>query len=149
MLKQEQQQKPMETTATDHSYEWSYMRVAEAVTTNVVSAVIIGLGAIILGTVYGAWALVLSALHTPSGLVGVLALILLGAMLMLAILVVAIIAWFRGTSSATLMGMLLGAMIGAAIGAAIDSGKWNDWIIAAAAKTQEQKTGAKQEASNP
>ena len=149
MLKQEQQQKPMETIATDNSFEWSYIRVAEAVTTNVVSAVIIGLGAVILGVVYGTWVLVLSALHTPDGLIGILGLLLLGATLMLVVLVVAIIAWVRGMSSATFIGMLLGAMIGAAIGAAIDSGKWNDWIIAAAVKTQEQQTGAKQEASNP
>ena len=143
MLKQEQQQEPIEVSAADNSYEWSYMRVAEGVTTNVVSASIIGLGAILLGAVYGAWVLVLSALHTPDGLIGILALILLGAMLMLVILVVVIIAWFRGMSAGTLIGMLVGAAIGAAIGRAIESGKGINWTVGANA--QEQKNTAKTE----
>lgn len=131
-LKQEQQQKSREAADTDKPYEYSPLRVAEGVTINVVSAVLIGLGAIILGAAYAGWALVLSALHTPDGLVGVIALILLGAMLLLIILVVAIVAWIRGMSSAALSGMLLGAMIGASIGAAIASGKFGDRLEAAA-----------------
>jgi len=142
-LKQEKQQKLREDADTDKHYEWSYIRVAEGVTTNVVSAVLIGLGAIILGAVYGIWVLILSALHTPDGLVGIAALILLGAILMLVILAIVIYAWVRGISSATLAGALLGAMIGAAIGAAIDSGKLSDWIKAATAKAQEQKNATK------
>lgn len=141
-----QKQKLAEAPAPDQPYEWSYIRVAEATVINVISAVIIGTWAIILGLIYAGWTLLLKGLHTPAGLVGILAFILLGAVLMLIILVVVIIAWFRRVSSATLVGMLIGAMVGAAIGAAIDSGKWKtDWAKAAA-MTQEQQ---KQKESNP
>ena len=145
MLKQEHQQKPIESAGTDNSYEWSFMRIAEGVTTNVVSAIIIGSLAIISGTVYAGWTLLLIVLHTPDGLIGILAFILLGAILMLIVLIVAVIAWFRGTSSAALVGMLIGAMIGAALGAAIDSGKLSEWVAAAVAKQQEQKNATKTE----
>lgn len=87
--------------------------------------------------------MLLNVWHAPSGLVGILAFILLGAVLMFIILVIAIIAWFRRMSSATLVGML----IGAAIGAAIDSGKWKiDWEkTVAKAKEEVQKNTAKTE----
>src|SRR5260370_8633356 len=140
--KQEQQQKFIGAAETDRGYEWSYIRVAEGVTINVVTAVVIGIGAIILGVVYAGWALLLNVWHAPAGFIGILAFILLGAVIMLLILIVFIVAWIRGMSSAIMAGMLIGAMVGAAIGAAIDSGKWKiDWAKAA----QEQKRAAKTE----
>jgi hypothetical protein len=147
-LKQTQQQQSSGPTETDTAYEWSYMRVAEGVTTNVVSAVIIGGLAILGGAVYAGWTLVLNALHTPSGIVGMLAFILLGAVLMLVILGVVIVAWIRGTSTATLAGIMIGAIVGAAIGAAIDSGKWKfDWVKAAMAQEQKKTTTTESEPS--
>lgn len=146
-LKQEQQQKLIGAADTDNSYEWSSMRVVEQTVINVVSAAIIGTGAIIAGAIYAAWVLLLSALHTPDGLVGILAFVLLGAVLMLLILIVVIVAWFRRMSSATLAGIVIGAMVGGLIGAALDSGKVNfnklnfDWSETAA-KAQEQQENA-------
>jgi len=135
-------------TDADNTYEWSYMRVAEGVTINVVSAVLISVLGIILGVIYGGWTLLLNVWHAPAGLIGILAFILLGAVLVLIILVLVIVAWFRGMSSATLAGMMLGAIVGAAIGAVIDSGEWKKWkfdFTEAAPKTQEQKKAAKTE----
>jgi hypothetical protein len=146
--KQEQVQKPPAPASTDDAYEWSFIRVAEGVMTNVVSFLIIGLLGIFGGLIYAAALLVLNVLHTPSGLIGILAFILLGAVLMLIILGIAIVAWFRGMSSAALMGMAIGAIVGAAIGAAIDSGEWKKWKFdwaEAATKTQEQKKATKTE----
>jgi xanthine/uracil/vitamin C permease (AzgA family) len=146
-----QKQQPWtESAIAAEPYEWSYMRVAEGTVINVVSAAIIGIGAIILGSIYAAaWALLVNVLHTPDGLVGILAFVLLGAVLMLIILVIMIVAWFRRMSSAVLAGMLIGAVIGAAIGAAIGSGKWkSDWKFdwaEGAPKAQEQKNTAKTE----
>jgi len=152
--KQEQQQNLVKSTNASEEYEWSYIRVAEHVTINVVSAAIIGTGAILGGAVYAGWTLLLNVLHAPSGLIGILAFVLLGAVLMLLILVVVIVAWIRGIKSATLAGMLLGAVIGAAIGSAIDSGKkwnWNfEWPKTAtngqaSAQEHKQKTATKTE----
>lgn len=86
-----------------------------------------------------------NVLHLPAGLVGILAFILLGAVIMLIILGVVVVAWFRRMSSATLAGMVISAIVGAAIGAAIDSGKCKtDWAKAAT-MAQEQKNAAKTE----
>src|SRR5713101_2964745 len=142
--KQEQQQKFIGAIDTDKPYEWSYIRVAEGIVTYVVSAAIIGSGAIFVGVIYAGWLLLLSALHTPAGIVGILAFILLGAVLVLLSLGIAIVAWFRHMSSATLAGMVLGAVVGAAIGAAIDSGKWKNFDVA-----EMVKRAQKQEESNP
>ena len=49
--KQDQQQS-VEPADIDNVYEWSYIRVAEGVTTNVVSAILIGSLAILSATVY-------------------------------------------------------------------------------------------------
>lgn len=119
-LKQEQKQKLIKAADTEKPYGWSSMRVLEQTVSNVVSATIIGTGAIILGLIYAGWVLLLSVWHTPDGLVGILAFVLLGAVLMLLILVVVIVAWFRRMSSATLAGIVIGAMIGGMIGAAMD-----------------------------
>jgi Na+/proline symporter len=142
--KQAQQQMPVESAENENAYEWSYIRVAEGVTTNVVSAVIIGGLAILSGVIYAGWALVLSALHAPSGIVGILAFILLGAVLMFVILVIVIVAWLRGMKSTALAGMLIGAIVGAAIGASIDAGKWkmHPW---ASTWAEEKKDTAKPE----
>lgn len=140
--KQEQQQSVK--SAADQPYEWSYIRVAEATVTNVVSAAIISAGALVVGLIYAGWLLLLNVWHAPAGLVGILAFILLGAMLMLIVLGFVIVAWFRHMNSATLAGMLIGAMVGAAIGAAIDTGKWKvDASIFT--KAQEQTNAAKTE----
>jgi len=145
-LKQEQQQKLIGAADTDKPYEWSYMRVAEGTVINVVSAAIIGIGAIFLGSIFAAgWALLVSVLHVPSEFVGIFAFIFLGAVLMLIILVIVIVAWFRRMSSAALVGMVIGAVIGAAIGAAIDSGKWKIDLTEAATMAHEQKNTTKTE----
>lgn len=141
--KQKQQQLLIESATTAKPYEWSYVRVAEQTVINVVSAIIIGGGALVLGLIYAGWLLLLNVWHTPAGLEGILAFVLLGAVLMLIMLVVVVVAWVRGMSSAALGGMVIGAMIGAAIGAAIDSGKLKfDWLETAT-KAQEQKNATK------
>jgi hypothetical protein len=137
------EQQLVKSTA-EKPYEWSVIRVAESTVINVVSAAIIGVGAIILGSMYAAaWALLVNVLHTPDGLVGILAFILLGAALVVIILIVMVVAGLRKMSSAALAGMLIGAMVGAAIGAAIVSGKFKtDWAVSLA-ETQNQKNAAK------
>jgi len=144
----QEQQKLIGSADTEAAYEWSYMRVAEGTGTNVVSAAVIGTGGIFLGLIYAAWTLLLNVLHAPAGLVGILAFILLGAVLMLIILVLMIVAWFRRLSSPTLAGMLLGAMVGAALGAAIASKQWKI-DLSMFEKAQEQEHAAQQKASNP
>lgn len=92
-LKQEQRQKLVQHADTDKPCEWSYIRVAEGTVINVVSAAIIGIVAIILGSIYAAgWALLVNVLHIPAGLVCILAFILLGAVVMLIILGVVVVA---------------------------------------------------------
>lgn len=153
-LKQEQQQKLIGAADTDKPYEWSYVRVFEQTVINVVSAAIIGTGAIILGSIYAAWVLLLSALHTPDGLVGILAFVLLGAVLTLLILAAVIVALFRRMRSAilrsaALAGMVIGAMVGAMLGAALGSGKVNfdklhfDWPEATTKAQEQQKNATK------
>src|SRR5690242_19902369 len=98
-LKQEQRM-VSETAKTDKGYEWSYVQVAEEVVTTVVSAAIIGGAGIFLGLVYAGWTLLLNVWRAPAGLIGILAFVLLGAVLIVIILGVVIVAWFRRMSSA-------------------------------------------------
>lgn len=127
--------------AADKAYEWSYQRIVESITINVVSALLIGLGAVFLGALYGVGTLVASALHTPNGLLGIAALVFLGGILTLVILGIVVFAWIRGLSSATVAGMLLGALVGGLIGAAIDAGKWK--LDASMLNRQEQNEAEK------
>ncbi|HEY6542396.1 MAG TPA: hypothetical protein VIZ18_15740 [Ktedonobacteraceae bacterium] len=117
-----QEQKPIETASIGNPYEWSGTRIIEQRTINVLSAFIIGIIAVIGGTLYsGALLLLQNVLHVPSGGVGILAFVILGMLLMLALLILACVAWIRGMSSTALMGILIGAAVGAAFGAWVDS----------------------------
>jgi Na+/proline symporter len=151
--KQTQQQEVNKATdkaaATEAPYEWSFTRVAEGVTINVVSAFLIAIGAVLLGATYSLLALLLTLWHLPGAIIASLALVLLGAVLGIIFLVIAVIAWLRGTKSSLVAGMLLGALIGAAVGAAMNSKKGGLTVQEAIAKalaqeemSQEQTTKA-------
>jgi Na+/proline symporter len=145
-LKQTQRQEVNKATdkaaAPEASYEWSFTRVAEGVTINVVSAFLIAIGAVLLGATYSLLALLLTLWHLPGAIIASLALVLLGAVLGIIFLVIAIIAWLRGTKSSLVAGMVLGALIGAAIGAAMNSKKGGFTVDEALAQAFEEVTKA-------
>jgi len=139
--KQRQVQAAEHTAKTEQDYTWSTTRIAEGVMINVVTFLFIALLGLFGGMIYAAWLLVLNLLHTPSGLIGILAFILLGAVLMLIALVAALILWLRGTRSRVAAGMVIGALIGASMD--FRSGKRRDWdidtaVAKAAVKVREQ-----------
>ncbi len=97
------------TSASEEQYEWSFVRVSEQVTINVVSAFIIAIGGIILATFWQGGSLLLqSLLHVPSELSGIIAFVLLGMVLMLLLIIGAIILFIKGLSPKMVLGMFLG-----------------------------------------
>jgi multidrug efflux pump subunit AcrB len=110
-LKQTQQQEMSKAADTETPYEWSFTRVTEGITINVVSAFLIAIGAVLLEAIYSVLALLLTLWHLPGGIIASLALVLLGAILGIIFLAIALIAWLRGTKSSLVAGMVLGALI--------------------------------------
>jgi hypothetical protein len=140
---------PMPVQATgETSYEWSTTRVVEGVTINVASALIIGIGGIIVAAFYALIVLVANALHTPSGLLGMVALFILGGILTLVIVIIVIWALIRKTSPSIVVGMAIGGLVGAAIAAATEREGGITGVLAKHAP-QAQKENAKAEANNP
>lgn len=145
---------PQPAQDTDEaSYEWSTMRVVEGVTTNVVSALIIGIGGILIAAFYALGVLIASALHVPNGLLGLVSLLILGGILTLISVILVIVAFVRKIPPSIAAGMFIGALTGAAIVIALEKKGGISWATGdnQASKTQPQgqKENAKTEADNP
>ena len=105
-------------TSAEEQYEWSFIRVSEQITINVVSAFIIAIGGIILATLWQGGSLLLqSLLHVPAELSGILAFVLLGMLLMLLLIVL----FIRGLSPGMAVGLLVGAVLGMSLGALLET----------------------------
>lgn len=134
-------------SAEEVSYEWSTARVAEGVAINVVSALIIGIGGIIVAAFYALIVLIVSALHAPGGLLGIVALFILGGILTLVIVIIVVWAFIRRIPPTIAVGMAMGALVGAAIAIAIEQ-KGGLAAMVAKHAPQDHKENAKTEAAN-